>query len=1377
MRSPVLMPVMRRRQRSSFVPLLFLFVISPLAAQADDFPPLAQQFAAEVHPLLKTHCLDCHSTDAKEGELDLERFPDLAAVRHDPAPWQRVVEMVANGEMPPQDSKQLTAAEREKLLAWTKTYLDAEARANAGDPGPVMLRRLNNSEYAYTLHDLTGIRFDPTREFPVDGAAGEGFTNTGASLVMSPALFSKYLDAGKAIAEHAVLLPDGFRFIEGTTRRDATNDIIAEIREIYGRHTLDGSDPSVLDRWNGIDPSAGTKLDGRVDLDVYVTALFRHHDRLKTEPHAAAEIAAQEKINPQYFAKLAALLLAEPTQTPLIDDLRKQLAAAGEDDAPQVAAAIRAWQERVWKFNRVGHFGSIRPWQQPREAVETAHDFRVPITTQRFLNLSAKPLGDENAANVALWRSARFMRGGRTISVRNLREVAAAYEHNRREIAENLVPYLDAAWEIKASPDSADVAAIAAERRLDPTLLSAWTRYLGIAPNQPVEIAEYLDLALNVSPAVRGWGRAGEQDLSLLANSTDELLRIPGDLRPHAIGVHPRPERWVAVAWRAPLDGDYQVRPEAFDAHNACGNGFQWQLELRRPGVRRVLAAAEVDNGKAAEIPALPALTMNEGELLVLMIGPRNREHTCDMTGIDLSIVSTADKSLSWSLAKDCADSLAEGNPHSDQLGNVDVWHFFTETLDDQPGGARVENELVAQWTSAAAAHEGHEIALQMQAQTRAGSAANANEAAAQFYESLTALDGPLLGSLSVDDLKQVKTTATSEHGLPADRFVNQESSDVAVSAPETVKFTFPAEMLRGYEFVATGTLAPQAQDQGSVQLTVSEEAAPTDRLLPREPIIAAAGTPAAQRLEAGLTQFREAFPTAFCYPQIVPVDEGVTLVLYHREDEPLRRLMLTADETARLDRLWSELRFVSGDALISVAALEQLLEYASQDGRPSDFDPVRQPIQDAAAAYERQLVDAEPVQVDALVDFAAQLYRRPLTAKEEAGIRTLYKSLRDQEFDHDQAFRLSLGRLFASPAFLYRLETPQEGTDSSPVAGRELATRISYFLWSSMPDDTLDQLAAAEKLQDDTVLRDQLQRMRTDARSRRLAIEFACQWMHIRDFDQFDEKSEQHFPEFADLRALMYEESIQFFQDLIQRDGSILEIIDADHTFLNEPLAKHYGIPGVTGEQWRRVDGVRKYARGGILGQATVLSMQAGASRTSPILRGNWISETLLGERLPRPPKNVPILPESAPEGLTERQLTEMHTKVAECAKCHARIDPYGFALENFDAIGRYREKDTQGSTIVTDAVLVDGTELDGYRDLRQYLAGDRRAAFVRQFCRKLLGYSLGRSVRLSDEPLLATMEQNLAQHDYRISAALETIVLSRQFREIRDRQFAGTE
>ena len=219
---------------------LVLFASGIPPARAADAPGLEQaaaEFANTAKPLLAKYCLSCHSAEAREGDLDLERFAALDDVRKATGVWLKVAEMLDNGEMPPKEARRMPAGQRQVLRAWLARYLKAEALASAGDPGPVVLRRLSNAQYTYTLRDLTGVPLDPAREFPVDGAAGEGFTNTGQALVMSPSLITKYLDAGKGIAGHMVLLPDGIRFSPGTTRRDWTEEILAEIRTFYRQYT------------------------------------------------------------------------------------------------------------------------------------------------------------------------------------------------------------------------------------------------------------------------------------------------------------------------------------------------------------------------------------------------------------------------------------------------------------------------------------------------------------------------------------------------------------------------------------------------------------------------------------------------------------------------------------------------------------------------------------------------------------------------------------------------------------------------------------------------------------------------------------------------------------------------------------------------------------------------------------------------------------------------------------------------------------------------------------------------------------------------------------------------------------------------------------
>ena len=273
---------------------------------------------------------------------------------------------------------------------------------------------------------------------------------------------------------------------------------------------------------------------------------------------------------------------------------------------------------------------------------------------------------------------------------------------------------------------------------------------------------------------------------------------------------------------------------------------------------------------------------------------------------------------------------------------------------------------------------------------------------------------------------------------------------------------------------------------------------------------------------------------------------------------------------------------------------------------------------------------------------------------------------------------------------------------------------------------------------------------MLKDDRLRALAIEFGTQWIHVRGFDELKEKNEKLFPTFdADLRKAIYEESILFFQDLFQSDRAVTQILDADYTFLNETLAKHYGIPGVTGPQWRRVEGVRKYGRGGMLGLASVQAKQAGASRTSPVLRGNWVVETLLGEKLPRPPANVPRLPEEEGDGgLTMRQQVEKHAQGPRRAPSATSASTRsGSPWRSTTPSAGCATKDLGGLAVDAKAKLRDGTEFDGIDGLRTYLLTKKKDVIVRLFCRRLLGYALGRAVALSDETLLDEMVAEIEQ------------------------------
>ncbi|MEY3851243.1 MAG: hypothetical protein RI910_223, partial [Verrucomicrobiota bacterium] len=340
---------------------------------------LADDYADKVLPILKDSCLNCHSTKKQKGDVDLEQFASVAAIRRSPKVWESVLEQVASGEMPPKKEKPLTAAAKKVLLDWTHKTLDEIALANAGDPGPVVLRRLSNSEYTYAIQDLTGVpALDPTREFPVDGSAGEGFTNVGAALVMSPGLLSKYLDAGKDVAQHAVLLSDGFAFSEKTTKRDWTNEKIAAIKAFYARYSVSVKADSRLVQGIKVDLVGG---DGRLPLEPYLTATLTHRDALSNGTTTIAQVAQLLGLNAKYLGTLWTSL-NELTPSTFLDPIRADWRKAVPADVPALVASIKAWQNSLWRFGAIGHIGKLdgpKGWQLPVDPVVTMEDFRVAV--------------------------------------------------------------------------------------------------------------------------------------------------------------------------------------------------------------------------------------------------------------------------------------------------------------------------------------------------------------------------------------------------------------------------------------------------------------------------------------------------------------------------------------------------------------------------------------------------------------------------------------------------------------------------------------------------------------------------------------------------------------------------------------------------------------------------------------------------------------------------------------------------------------------------------------------------------------------------------------------------------------------------------------
>ena len=1349
------------------------------------YATLSAEFDQRVLTLVDRYCLSCHDSDTRKGELDLERFGNLGAVREDPKVWQRVVEQIESGEMPPEKKKQPTAEERRALLGWVKRYLQAEALAGAGDPGPVVLRRLSNAEYTYTVRDLTGIdALDPAKEFPTDSAAGEGFTNTGDALAMSPALFEKYFDAGKRVASHAVLLPDGFRFSDKTSRRDWSDTIVDQIRAFYREILQTGTiDLTYRAQVGAVRPADDSE--GRLDHSRYFNALIRHRQNLLGDLGRAGEIARSEGLNAKYFTTLAQMLTAEPTADAiLLNQLRGRWRSARAGDGQAIAQWIRGWQDQLWKFNPVGHLGGyVFDWQEPVDPLSPRRDLQVKLEpsdglAETTLTLSAGAAGDGSNGDAVKWENPRIVRPGKApILLRDVRSVVDGFARYRQTFFANVSKILGAAFDAKQSEVGISLGDLAEKHGVDPALLKLFFSYLGLSASEGTEIQGYLTLQkknVGNQASISGWGMEGQPDLSLLGNSSDTAWRIPGEVPPHGIVVHPMPKRWVAAGWRSPIDGQVSIETHVQDRHG-CGNGVAWSLQQRRGAQQRALRSGTANPAAVAEIQPIARATVRPGDLLSIVIDSRDGNHACDLTEIEIVVTEIDGQRRRWSLSEDCAGSILAGNPHADRYGNLGIWHFYSGSAEEGPArwNPIPRGSLLARWSETKDPLRAAALAAELQRLLCQPPSGDVSTPDGELVEGLRRPDGPLFSHMDYAALAAGSDLqASSDTGIGLDPQLFTEEGHLMVAAPSAVDFKLPMAFFAGAELVVNGYLDPSNGGEGSVQLDLAlGTARASEDLIAGIPVTVASAGLAEKRLLESYAGFRDLFPAAMCYARVIPIDEVVTLVLYHREDDCLVRLMLEEREKQRLDRLWDELFYVSHDAFRMVVALEQILEFATQDADPAKFDPVLKPVAENTEALELRLQATEPAHLEALIGFAPRVYRRPLTLPETRGLRALYHSLRRDDLAHEEAFRLTLARLFAAAAFLYRAEQPGAGEEQGPVSPWEQATRLSYFLWASAPDHILAEAAAGGDLADPNKLVAHALRMLEDERARRLAIQFACQWLHVRDFHQFDEKNERLYPEFAELRGPMYEEMIRFFTHLFQKNGSILSILDADHTFVNGRLAEFYSLPGPEKANWRRVSGLRPRGRGGILGMAATLARQSGASRTSPILRGNWVSETLLGEKLPQPPEDVPQLPETVPEGLSERELIERHSSDPACAKCHARIDPYGLSLESFDAIGRFRVEEKTD----TRAELVDGTALEGIDGLRRYLLDVRRKDFVRQFCRKLLGYALGRGVRLSDQPLLEEMISKLEADNYRFHSAVECIVRSRQFREIRGRSRAG--
>ncbi|MBZ5677494.1 MAG: DUF1592 domain-containing protein [Acidobacteriia bacterium] len=444
-------------------------------------------------------------------------------------------------------------------------------------------------------------------------------------------------------------------------------------------------------------------------------------------------------------------------------------------------------------------------------------------------------------------------------------------------------------------------------------------------------------------------------------------------------------------------------------------------------------------------------------------------------------------------------------------------------------------------------------------------------------------------------------------------------------------------------------------------------------------------------------------------------------------------------------------------------------------DAKPATDSPSRQKIfacKPANAAAEtacgKQILNT----------LARRAFRRTVTPQDTELLMSFYQQGRntsDNNGSFDQGIEMALNRILADPEFVFRKEVPPASVkpgEKYRLNDTELASRLSFFLWSSIPDDQLLTLASQNKLHDPATLEQQVKRMLADPRSDELVRNFAGQWLNLRGL-QSQSPTVALFPDFDDsLRQALRTETEMFVDSVVHEDRSVIDLIDADYTFVNERLAKHYGMPDIYGSRFRRVtlgQEDREYAmRRGLLGKGSILAVSSHPERTMPPIRGKTVMQIFLGVSPPDPPPNVPDLPKAASTvhggaKPTMRQQLELHRKVEPCASCHKIMDPIGFSLENFDAIGRWRVTD-EGSAIDAAGQLVDGSKLDGVASLRQALL-KYKPQFVRVVTEKLMIYALGRGTEYYDMPLVRSIVRDAERNNYKFSSLVLGVVKSEPF------------
>ncbi len=527
--------------------------------------------------------------------------------------------------------------------------------------------------------------------------------------------------------------------------------------------------------------------------------------------------------------------------------------------------------------------------------------------------------------------------------------------------------------------------------------------------------------------------------------------------------------------------------------------------------------------------------------------------------------------------------------------------------------------------------------------------------------------------------------------------------------------------------------------------------------------------------------------------------DEFVQKVKYIRDDRFVVENLLDSASRKRLDHAWDDLysSFEYHNNYLRLLAKHYgydlkengitQMNKAEIGAMPAEMRKHVTPLRAHFDAVMAAQAAARPGHVMDCLEFASRAWRRPLTEKEKQDLRSFYDKTIGADPDHRKAIQALVTRILVAPQFLYRVEQIADsspvkkasyGREIKPLTNWEMASRLSYFLWSSIPDNELRRAAGAGELTDPEGIKRQVRRMVADPRARRLSTEFFGQWLGFYHFDQYKGVDTSRFTEFTDdVREAMYDEAVSFFEHVIRKDRPIRDILFADYTFLNKDLARFYGVKKEikAAERTELVEGANAFHRGGLLRLGAVLTTTSAPLRTSPVKRGDWILRRILGTPVPPPPADAGSIPadDKLFGGLSLKAKLEQHKRNASCANCHSRIDPLGFSLERYDPTGRWRDQYPDGKPIEDSAALSDKTQIDGVDGLLNYIrTKDEQVRKTLSY--KLVGYALGRTVLASDRLLIERMAQ--AGGDASFAQLATEIAISRQFRNRLGREESPT-